>query len=167
MSYILDISLNLGSASTGLTLKAQLVDTGGANVGSAVTTGFTEIGLGNYLWHYASFPDGHRGGVKFLNNSGGALLAFVAINPGEFENADAKTSAAKLASDGLNSISTTSPTTVAANFREMMILLYRRYFKKSTITSSLLKTYDDAGTTVVTTQSVTDDGTTQTVGSAS
>lgn len=91
MVYTLDFALALGSSQTGLTLSAQLVDTAGSNVGGAVLTGFTEIGVGNYLWHYASIPDGHRGGVKF-SISGGALMAFAAINPEEGENTDAKTS---------------------------------------------------------------------------
>jgi hypothetical protein len=94
MAYTLDISLALGSAKSGLTdLRGQLVDTAGSNVGSAISSGFTEIGAGNYLWHYASFPDGHRGGVKFYSNAApSTTLAFAAINPEEAENVDAKVS---------------------------------------------------------------------------
>lgn len=94
MAYTLDISLTLGSAKAGLAdLRAQLVNTGGANVGAAVSTGFTEIDSGMYLWHYAAFPDGHRGGVRFYSNATpAATLAFVSVNPEEAENADAKTS---------------------------------------------------------------------------
>lgn len=88
--YTLDIGIALGGSQTGLTLSAQLVDTTGANVGSAVTSGFVEIGAGNYLWHYAAFPDGHRGGVKF--SAGATLKAFIAINPEEAERIDAKVS---------------------------------------------------------------------------
>jgi hypothetical protein len=91
VAYTLDFSIALGGGNTGLTLTAQLVDTGGANVGSSVSTGFTEIGAGNYLWHYAAFPDGHRGGVVF--KSGATVKAFAAINPQEAENTDIKTSA--------------------------------------------------------------------------
>lgn len=90
MAYTLDISLALGSSQTGLTLSAQLVDTAGVNVGAAVTTGFVEVGAGNYLWHYTAFPDGHRGGVAF--SAAETLKAFVAINPQEAENTDVKTS---------------------------------------------------------------------------
>lgn len=97
MAYTLDISLALGSSQTGLTLSAQLVDTTGANVGSAVTTGFTEIGAGNYLWHYTAFPDGFRGGVKFSASS--TLKAFVAINPSDGENSDAKITTRASATD--------------------------------------------------------------------
>jgi hypothetical protein len=81
--YTSDVSLALGSGKAGLTdLRAQLVDTAGVNVGAAVTTGFTEIGQGNYLWHYAVWPDGHRGGVKFYSAATPTtILAFVAVNP--------------------------------------------------------------------------------------
>lgn len=95
MAYTLDIAVILGSPKTGLSdLRAQLVDTAGSNVGSAVSTGFVEIGTsGSYLWHYASFPDGHRGGVKFYSAAASStILAFTAINPEEAENTDAKTS---------------------------------------------------------------------------
>jgi hypothetical protein len=64
----------------GLLLQAQLVDITGVNVGSVVTTGFVEIGLGNYLWTYDQFPDNFGGGVIFSQISG-PLLAFTSINP--------------------------------------------------------------------------------------
>jgi hypothetical protein len=88
MAYTRDFALALGGSQTGLSLEAQLVDTSGSNVGSAVTTGFVEIGLGNYLWHYASFPDDHRGGVIFRVAGGGAIKAFGAVNPEEVERLD-------------------------------------------------------------------------------
>lgn len=73
----------------------------------------------------------------------------------------------KLASDGLDSISTTAPSGVAANFREMMVQVWRRFFKRATLTSSELVTYADDDTTPVTTQPVSDNGTTQVQGPAS
>jgi hypothetical protein len=90
MAYTLSIPILLGTAQIGLTLKAQLVDMSGANVGAAITTGFVEIGLGNYLLTTA-IPDGHRGGMKILK-SDNTLMAFGAINPEEGENSDTKTS---------------------------------------------------------------------------
>jgi hypothetical protein len=48
----------------------------------------------------------------------------------------------------------------------MVIQIWRRFFKKSTLTATQLKTYADDGSTVVTTQTVSDDGTTQTQGAA-
>lgn len=93
MAYVLDFSLALGTSKTGLTLAAQLVDTAGADVGAEVTSGFTEIGQGYYLWHYASIPDAHRGGVKFYESSvPGTILAFAAINPQEAERIDVASS---------------------------------------------------------------------------
>lgn len=72
-----------------------------------------------------------------------------------------------LSSSGLDSISITAPTSVATNFREMMVQVWRRYFKKATMTTTELKTFADNGSTVITTQTVSDDGTTQTVNAAS
>jgi hypothetical protein len=86
MTYTLDYSLNIGV--TGLSdLRAQLVDTAGSNSGSAISTGFAEIGSGCYLWHYAGFADGFRGGVKFYRLAApSTVLAFAAINPEEAES---------------------------------------------------------------------------------
>lgn len=86
MSYILDFSLSIGT--TGLTdLRAQLIDTAGANIGSAISTGFAEIGSGCYLWHYTAFAEGFRGGVKFYRLAApSTVLAFAAINPEEVES---------------------------------------------------------------------------------
>jgi hypothetical protein len=93
MAYTLDFSLALGAGNTGLTLEAQIVDTAGANVGAAITTGFVEFGAsGNYLWHTAAMPDSHRGGVIFRLSGGGAVKAFAAVNGQEVENPDTKTS---------------------------------------------------------------------------
>ncbi len=71
-----------------------------------------------------------------------------------------------LASSGLDAISTTAPTTVAANFREMVTQTWRRLFKKTTLTASELKTFADNNTTVITTQAVSDNGTVQDQGAA-
>jgi hypothetical protein len=73
----------------------------------------------------------------------------------------------KLTSDALDSVSVVSPSGVASNFREMLVQVWRRFFKKATMTSSQLKTYADNGTDVLTTQTLSDDGTTQTQGTAS
>ena len=75
----------------------------------------------------------------------------------------------KLASDGLDSVATTAPTGVASNFREMIVAVWRRFFKKATKTDTEIKTYADApnDTDVLTTQAISDDGTTETQGGAS
>jgi hypothetical protein len=92
MAYTLLIPINLGASQTGLSLKAQLFADGVA-VGSEITTGFTEDGLGDYNWKYAGFPDGFRGIVKFYTGTlPGGYKARAAINPEEAENTDVKTS---------------------------------------------------------------------------
>jgi hypothetical protein len=57
-------------------------------------------------------------------------------------------------------------TTLATNVRGLLIQTWRRLFKKSTLTATELKTYKDDGITVVTTQAVSDDQTTETQGAA-
>jgi hypothetical protein len=87
MAYTLDFAIALSASKAGLSdLRAQLVDTAGADVGSAISTGFAEIGSGNYLWHCTTIPDAHRGGVKFYSLAASTvILAFAAINPEEAE----------------------------------------------------------------------------------
>jgi hypothetical protein len=72
----------------------------------------------------------------------------------------------KLASDGLDSIATTAPAGVAANFREMLVQVWRRFFKRVTKDSDEIKTYADNGTSVVTTQVYTSAGDDDDVGAA-
>ena len=73
----------------------------------------------------------------------------------------------ELSPSGLSYISIIEPTTVASDFAGMMVQLWRRFFKKATVTATELKTYKDDGTSVVTTQAVDDDQTTQSVGASS
>jgi hypothetical protein len=110
MAYTLDIGLALGTSKAGLTdLRAQLVDTAGASVGGPVSTGFSDQGQGCYLWHYASWPDGHRGGVKFYSNASPSVtLAFAAINPEEGENLDVKVSS-RLPANVSSAVTVTGP----------------------------------------------------------
>ncbi len=71
-----------------------------------------------------------------------------------------------LASTGLDSIAVTEPAGVATDFREMVVQTWRRFFKKSTLTASQIKCIKDDGSSIATTQAVSDDGTTQTQGAA-
>lgn len=71
-----------------------------------------------------------------------------------------------LASTGLDSVATTAPSGVASTFTEMMVQVWRRFFKKATMTSSAITTFADDGSTTVTSQTIADDGTTQTQGAA-
>jgi hypothetical protein len=83
MAYMQDYLLDIGTS--GITdLRAQLFDTVGVAVGSAITTLFTDLGGGFYLWHYTAFPDGHRGGVKVYSNAAPTVpLVMGSINPEE------------------------------------------------------------------------------------
>jgi hypothetical protein len=72
----------------------------------------------------------------------------------------------KLASDGLDSVSTAAPSGVPTDFREMMVMVYRRFFKKVTMTSTVLSTYADDGSTVLTEQDLSDPGSLRTTGAA-
>lgn len=72
-----------------------------------------------------------------------------------------------LSATGLDSIPVADPTTVATTFPTMMVQVWRRFFKKVTkSTADGIRTYKDNGSTVVTTQAISDDGTTQTQGTA-
>jgi tartrate dehydratase alpha subunit/fumarate hydratase class I-like protein len=95
MPYTFSHSLLLGSASSGLSavLRAQLFDTAGVDIGSAISTGFVDSGTGTYVWTYNNFPDDFRGGIKFYNNGDPTkTLAVIAVNPQEGEYLDIKVS---------------------------------------------------------------------------
>jgi hypothetical protein len=72
-----------------------------------------------------------------------------------------------LAATGLDAIPVTAPTGVASTFREMVVQLWRRRFKKVDKTSTSIRTYADNGTTVLTTQTISDTGGVATQGAAS
>ncbi|HEX4132480.1 MAG TPA: hypothetical protein VHZ24_20785 [Pirellulales bacterium] len=72
----------------------------------------------------------------------------------------------QLSADGLDAIAITAPPGVATTFREMVVQTWRRFFARATKTSIALTTYADDGATVVTAQSLSDDGTTQVQGPA-
>lgn len=115
MSYTLGLAIILAEDDTGLTLRGQLVDNSGANVGSAFTTGFAEIGSGCY--HLAiSIPDGHRGGIVIMDDADASVLAHGSINPEQGENADAKTSTRGTADpgDAMDLVDAPNATAVAA-----------------------------------------------------
>jgi hypothetical protein len=69
---------------------------------------------------------------------------------------------------GLDAISVADPGAPAnvTTLPKMIVALWRRFFRKSTLTATQLKTYADDGTTIDSTQTVSDDGTTQTQGAA-
>lgn len=86
MSYPLSFSLSFGSGRAGILsdLRAQLIDTTGSNVGGVISSGFIEVGTGNYAF-LASIPTSHRGGLTFYRNSNNEILAYASINPEDDE----------------------------------------------------------------------------------
>lgn len=64
MSYTKSIHIQ---ATTGLTLRGQLVNSAGADSGGVISSGFAEIGSGHYML-VATIPDGHVGGLKVYEN---------------------------------------------------------------------------------------------------
>ena len=81
-------TVSLGPSKGGLLptpgLTAQLRDIDGVVTGSAVTTGFVDLGGGNYSWT-GSIPDKFRGSVSFAVVGGSSVLGVVPINPEEID----------------------------------------------------------------------------------
>jgi len=74
----------------------------------------------------------------------------------------------KLSSDGLDSVSVAAPAGPAGNFREMVVQTWRRFFKRAEkVANTSIITYADDGTTVVTTQPISINGTNEVQGPAS
>ena len=71
-----------------------------------------------------------------------------------------------LSSDGLDGVSVVEPSGLATNFREQMVQLYRRFFGKAELSVTQIKTYKEDGSTVATTQAITETSTLQTQGEA-
>ena len=57
-------------------------------------------------------------------------------------------------------------TTIATTMRGVLIQTWRKFFKRVTLTASEMKTYEDDDITVISTQVVGDDETTETQGAA-
>lgn len=156
MTYQRDCAIALGAGQTGLTLTAQLVDTVGANVGAVISTGFVEIGVGNYLWHYAAYPDGFRGGVVFL--SGATVKAFTSVNPEEAENVDAKVTSRATVAGVLDEASVAcagKPDTL----RKLIWFVRQMFVNKLTYDKATdhMRVYEDDGTTAKLDHAMTDD----------
>ena len=98
MAYTMDVGIQLGMSKIGLaaTLRIQLINYDGTDNGGAIqnnppTSIITEIGTGNYLWHYESFPDDMRGGIKVYDVADITdVLAFTSINPEDVEMAQSR-----------------------------------------------------------------------------
>jgi hypothetical protein len=81
MAYTITIPVVMGTGQGGLVLRVQLKDAAGVNVGGLVTSGFVDLGDGNYGWT-GSIPDGFDGFAVFTD-AGSTVEAVAAINPGD------------------------------------------------------------------------------------
>ena len=96
MAYTRAATVQLGSAYSGSTVTAQIVDTDGVNVG--VAQAMTERGTTGLFVGALSIADDQRGGIVFLAD-GVDLGVGVALNPEAAEYTDVKTSTRLAAAD--------------------------------------------------------------------
>lgn len=83
----------MGPAYTGKSLRGQIVDDAGSNVGSAITTATELTGGKGVFEQIATIPDGQTGFLRiYFSDAPTVFLASIPINPQEVENANAKTS---------------------------------------------------------------------------
>lgn len=108
-------------------------------------------------WNASSVPAEHSAGYPIVTVKDGT-------GTGELDTTSGKVD---LSATGLDAIPVANPSGVADTFPKMVVQTWRRFFKKATKTSTEIKTYADDGTTVVTTQAVSDSAGTQTQGVAS
>ena len=85
MAYTYTFVISLGTYDTGLTMRGQLIDTAGAAVGGAISTGWVEIGNGHYMLT-TDIPDDHRGAIYVYDNADPTVIIEAgAINPEDVE----------------------------------------------------------------------------------
>jgi hypothetical protein len=175
-------AIGLGASYAGQTLRRTLLDSSGVMVTGQkdLTTGFVEIGGGEYLLNYAALPDDHYGTLVIHIGSVGAATNFadvevVAMAPiapnvaqgGEIDGGTIDVVGDKtgysLTAQGLDQISADPPSGDPTTFREKLMWDVQRR-RNSSLTGSSFVTKDDGGG-VITTQPVSDDGSTQAMGS--
>jgi hypothetical protein len=143
---------------TGKTIPVVISKNGGAfGNPSAGATNATVIGNG---WYYVDLSTTDRGTL------GPLIVRGTEASIDDVEAVFEVVSGHRLASNGLDLISVTAPTGVATTFPGMVIQTWRRFFRRATKTSSTISTFADDGTTVVTTQTISDNGTTEVQGAA-
>jgi hypothetical protein len=153
--FKLVLSSDHATPATGKTPTVTISKNGGAF--AAPSGAVTEIANG---WYKVA------GNATDTNTLGPLILSATAASCDQADERFEVGLAPKLASDALDDIAITAPSAPATTFPGMVIQLWRRFFKKVTLTSTQLKTYADDGTTVATTQTVSNDGSTQTQGAA-
>ena len=154
--------VNFGQSKTGLATVGYKLKPQGSSIGGRVTTNITELGGGCYVGENISAT--FIGSI--LWDSGETIPLYSAESLGVTVGVNSDKTGYALSATGLDTIATTAPTGSATTFTLMIVQLWRRFFKKVTTTSTNLVTYADNGTTVITSQTISDDGTTQTQGTS-
>lgn len=82
------ISISLGERYENINLKATIKDKLGNDVSGKVgiTTGFTRVGNGNFVWYYDKFEEQFVGSIVFQNVADNEVLSVVSLNSDD--NAD-------------------------------------------------------------------------------
>lgn len=159
------ITASLGPGKTGLvgTLGFTVFSATGTLI-PRTTAGISEAsgGQGDYFISINTWDSSWAGRISWDSPAGVELAQ---------ESFDSKDGVI-LDPTGLDSISTTAPSGVASNFRQMMVQVWRRFFKRvyKDASNNTIKTYADDGTTVVTSQAYSTSSTfdtTDNVGAAS
>ena len=137
---------------TGQTLTYGVYTSAGV-VRTAAGTSLPEItGTGYYTATNANIQTGDFVIVK-INTT---IIGQGEYNPGVI-----------LSSDGLDSVSTVEPSGLASNFREKLLQLCRRFFGKTTFSKTEIVTYKEDGSSVATTQPISETSSLATQGEAS
>jgi hypothetical protein len=87
MSCSIEITIQLGDQLAGKTLLAKLIDSTGATL-APITSRFTDLTGGNYLFHTDSIPCDFRGAICFSESSDPTtILAVTSVNSADLINA--------------------------------------------------------------------------------
>lgn len=170
LSNVETIATNANANSADAKTAVDSLTTLAGNINSAVgtvQTSVTSLGTPAQASVWTATRGAYLDTLNGFNHAAMATAASLSSLATTVGAAGAGLTSVTLAATGLDAITTTAPTTVADTFPKMVVQLWRRFFKKATATTTQIKTYADNGTTVVTTQTVADDGTTQTQGAAS
>ena len=165
------VGSNMGTVTTCTNLTnaptaGDLTATMKASVTTAATAATPTVTLATSQPNYAPAKAGFH--MELVNAPNATAITAILSGLATPTNITAD-SGVVLGATGLDSISVADPG-VAANlttFPKIMVWLFRRFFYRATMTATQVKTYANDGATVNVTQTVSDDGTTQTQGQGS
>jgi hypothetical protein len=109
--YKLVITIAIGIAS--LPLNGKLFDADGEQTGNTITSGFVELGYGNYLY-LATLDNGYVGSLLIYSAVDASINAIVSINPAEAEPRLKTPTSRGTSSGGGGTIAAVTPTLATA-----------------------------------------------------